>query len=175
MITISFNTAAGAIAAIIKRRFLIIFYTEADTCRLRLDAALTTSDTTGAMKGAKNILIYDNIMHPLINPDPSKCGTCITARDRAKWAVTTLKMLEQFPAIKLPDDEEGHNEDIATKEGQIQSPDTKSSSRSEKHGNHNKQQGEGTRCTRDTTTTSERGRHFSGEACIQRTRGPNSY
>ncbi len=28
-------------------------------------------------------------------------------------------MLEQFPAIKLPDDEEGQGEDMETKEGQI--------------------------------------------------------
>ena len=119
MITTSFNTAAGAFAAIIKRKFLITCYTEADTCRLRLNAALTTGDTVGAMKGAKKILIYDNIMHPLNILDPSKCGTNITTRDRATWAVTTLKLLEQFPTIKLPDHEEGYNEGIDTIEGQI--------------------------------------------------------
>jgi hypothetical protein len=104
MIIVSFNTAAGAVASIIKRRFLITCYTEADTCRLRLDAALTAGDKAGVMKGAKNILIYDSNMHPISSMDPSKCGTCITARDRATWAVTTLKFLEQFPSIKLPDD-----------------------------------------------------------------------
>jgi len=108
MIIVNFNTAAGVVAAIIKRRFLITCYTEADTNRLRLDAALTSGDTTGAMKGAKKILIYDNIMHPLSNLDSSKCGTCITSRDRGTWAVNTLKLLDQFPTIKLPDDEEGN-------------------------------------------------------------------
>ena len=83
MITVSFNTAAGVVAAIIKRRFLITCYTEADTNRLRLDAALTSGDTTGAKKGAKKILIYDSIMHPLSNLDPSKCRTCIITRDLA--------------------------------------------------------------------------------------------
>jgi hypothetical protein len=98
--------------------FLITCYTEADTCRLRLDAALKYGDTTGARRGAKNIIIYGSIMHPLNNLDPSKCGNCITARDRATWAVNTLKLLEQFPTIKLPDDE-GHIEEMDTREGQI--------------------------------------------------------
>jgi hypothetical protein len=96
-ITISFNTAAGAVAAIVKRRFLITCYTEPDTDRMRLDAALTAGDPAGAKKGVKKILIYDNFMHLLGSLDPSKCGMGITARDRTTWVVTTLKLLEQFP------------------------------------------------------------------------------
>jgi len=94
MITVSFNTAAGVVATIVKRKFLITCYTETDTNRLRLDAALTAGDTTGARKGAKKILIYDSIMHPLSSLDPSKCGMSITTMDRATWAVTTLKLRE---------------------------------------------------------------------------------
>jgi hypothetical protein len=118
-ITISFNTAAGAVAAIVKRRFLITCYTEPDVDRLRLDASLTASDTTGARKGAKKILIYDRVMHLLNSLDPSKCGMGITTRDRATWAVTALELLEQFLTIKLPEDEEGQGEDMDTREGQI--------------------------------------------------------
>ena len=91
-------------------------------------------------------------MHPLSSLYPSKCGTSITTRDHATWVVNTLKLLEQFPAIKLPDDEEGHNEDMDTREGP-DSPDTDNNNRGEQHGNYNKQQGEGTICTRDTTAT----------------------
>ena len=99
--------------------FLITCYTEPGTGRLRLDVALTAGDTTGARKGAKKILIYDSVMHPLSSLDPSKCGMGITTRDRATWALTTLKMLEQFPAIKLPEDEEAQGEDMDTREGHI--------------------------------------------------------
>ncbi len=52
MKTISFHATAGAVAAVVKRRFLLTCYTEEETGRLRLDAALTTGDTVGAMKGA---------------------------------------------------------------------------------------------------------------------------
>ena len=58
-------------------------------------------------------------MHPLSIMDPSKCGAGITARDRSTWSVNTLKLLEQFPTIKRPDDEEGQNEDMDIGEGQI--------------------------------------------------------
>ena len=151
VITISFNTATGAVATIIKCMFLITYYTEADTGRLRLDAALTTGDTSEARKGDKKILIYDNIMHPLNSLEPSKCGTSITARDRATWAVNTLKLLEQTDGRRR-----------RTKRGyghqrRSNSPDTYRSNRSERHGNHIKQQEEGTSCTRETTSTLERG------------------
>jgi len=70
-ITLSYNTPAGAIAAIIKRRFLITCYTEQDTGRLRLDPALTTGTTAGARSGAKKILIYDSHA-PLVNTRPNQ-------------------------------------------------------------------------------------------------------
>ena len=64
-ITLSYNTPAGAIGAIIKRRFLITCYKEQDTGRLRLDPALTAGTTARERSGAKKILIYDSHMHPL--------------------------------------------------------------------------------------------------------------
>ncbi len=50
---------------------------------MRLNAALTTGDTSGAKKGAKKIFTYDSVMHPLSSLDPSKCGMGITTKDRA--------------------------------------------------------------------------------------------
>jgi hypothetical protein len=117
-ITISFNTAAGAVTAIVKRMFLITYYTEPNTGRLRLDEALTAGDPSSAKKRVKKILIYHIFMHPLSSLDPSKCGMGITAMDRTTWVATTLKLLEQFPAIILPEDEEEQGEDMDTKEGQ---------------------------------------------------------
>jgi len=113
-------------------------------------------------------------MHPLNSLDPSKCGASITARDRTTWAVNTLKPLEQFPTIKLPDDEEGQNEDMDIREGQIPPTETRATA------------------TNDTGITSSnkgkapaaRGipqpRHSKGytspeTARIQRTLGPNSH
>ena len=58
-ITISYNSPAGAIAAIVNRRFLITCYTEQDTGRLRLDPTLTAGITAGERTSAKKILIYD--------------------------------------------------------------------------------------------------------------------
>jgi hypothetical protein len=66
-ITISYNSLAGAIAAIIKRIFLITCYTEHDTCRLTLDHALTSKSKTGARTCAKKILIYDSHIHTPTN------------------------------------------------------------------------------------------------------------
>ena len=95
-ITLRYNTPAGAIATIIKRRFLITCYTEQNTSRLRLYPALTTRITSGARSGAKNILIYDTHMHPLTALDPVNCGPGTTPRDMSTWAVNTLTVMEQF-------------------------------------------------------------------------------
>ncbi len=103
-VVVIFNTAAGAAASIIERRFLITCYTEADRGRLRLDAALTTSDILGARKRVEKNLIYDNIMHPLSSLDPINCGQGITPRERLTWATNTLKILEQLSSIILPEE-----------------------------------------------------------------------
>ena len=57
-VVISFNTAAGAVATVVKRRFLITCYTETDTGRIRMDPSLTAGQTSGSHTGAKKILIY---------------------------------------------------------------------------------------------------------------------
>ena len=67
---VSYRTAAGATATIIKRRFQITCYTEPDTGRLRVDPALTARIIAGSHPGAKKILIYDAYVHPQSNLDP---------------------------------------------------------------------------------------------------------
>ena len=111
-IVVSFNTTAGAITTIVKRRFLITCCTETDTCRLKLNSALTAGDTGGAKKGAKKILIYDSCMHPLSSSDPSKCGPGVTPRERLTWAINTLKLLEQIPSIAVPEGTSYNDEDM---------------------------------------------------------------
>ncbi len=69
-VVISFNTAAKAVAAVIKRRFLTICYTEANTGRICMDPALTSGQTAGSHSGAKKILIYDTHPPPLSSLDP---------------------------------------------------------------------------------------------------------
>ena len=89
-IVISFNTAARAVAAVVKRRFFITCYTEADTGHLRLDPTLTAGQSAGSHTGAKKILIYDTHPHPLTSLDPSNCGKGTTPRDRNTWVMNTL-------------------------------------------------------------------------------------
>ena len=116
-ITLSYNTPAGAIAAITKRRFLITCYTEHDTSRLRLDPALTSGTTAGARSGAKKILIYDSYMHPLSALDPVNCGPGTTPRDKTTWVGNTLKVMEHFDPIPLPEEEAPPNtEEMDTNE-----------------------------------------------------------
>ncbi len=79
-VVISFNTTAGAVLAVIKRRFLITCYTEANTGRLRLDPTLTAGQTAGSHSGAKKILIYDTHPQPLSSLDPINCGPGTTPR-----------------------------------------------------------------------------------------------
>ena len=52
-IVLSYNTAAGAVATVIKHKFLLTCYTDEHTGRLRLDAALTSCRTARAQHGAK--------------------------------------------------------------------------------------------------------------------------
>ncbi len=73
-ISISYNSPAGAIAAIVKHRFHITCYTEHDTCRLMLGPALTAEITLGGRTSVKKILIYDSHIQTLSKPleDPTK-------------------------------------------------------------------------------------------------------
>ena len=93
-ITLCYNSPAGAIAAIIKRRFLIACYTKHDSGRLGLDPALTAGITTRARNGTKKILIYDSHIHPLSDMDPTNCGPGITPKDRSTWVINTIKSME---------------------------------------------------------------------------------
>ena len=60
-----FNIAAGTVAIVVKRRFLITCYTEAEKGRLPLDPSLIAGQTAGSHTGAKKILIYDTHLHPM--------------------------------------------------------------------------------------------------------------
>ena len=82
IIVLSYKTSTEAAATIIKQRFVITCFTEAETRRLRLDPVLTSSRTTGAQLNVKKILIYDVTPHSLSYLNPSKCGMGTTPRDR---------------------------------------------------------------------------------------------
>ena len=74
-ITIGYNSPAGAIVAIVKRRFLITCYTQQDTYRLRLDQVLTAGITAEARTSAKRILIHDAHIQPPVRPGPHPLRT----------------------------------------------------------------------------------------------------
>ena len=119
-ITLSYNSPSGAVAAIIKRRFLITCYTEQDTCRLRLDPSLTAGTAARARKGAKKILIYDSHMHPFSALDPISCGPGTTPRGRSTCIVNTLKIIENFEPIPTPDQNDSlEKEDMDTNDKQV--------------------------------------------------------
>ncbi len=91
---VSYRTAAGATATIVKRKFQITCYTEPDTGRLRVDPALTTRIIASSHSGAKKNLIYDAYVHPQSDLDPGNCGAGTTLRDRNAWVVNTLKRMD---------------------------------------------------------------------------------
>ena len=45
-------------------------------------------------------------MHPLSALDPISCGPGTTLRYKSTWAVNTLKIMEQFEPIPIPDQED---------------------------------------------------------------------
>jgi hypothetical protein len=47
-IVLSYKTTTGAVAIVVKHRFMLTCYTEEHTGRMRLDAALTSGRTAGA-------------------------------------------------------------------------------------------------------------------------------
>ena len=106
-IVLNYNTAAGAVASVIKHRFLPTCYTDENTGRLRLDEALTSGRTAWAHQGAKKILIYDAVSHPLSELNPAKCGVGATTRDRQKWAEDMLKQVEQLLDVEIFTSQEG--------------------------------------------------------------------
>ena len=67
-VVISYATAAGAIAAVIKRMFLITCYTEPDRGRLRVDPALAAGITCGAHDGAKKNSYLRRMRTPKVRP-----------------------------------------------------------------------------------------------------------
>ena len=83
-ITLSYNSPAGAIAAIFKRKFLITCCTYHDTGCLSLDHVLIAGIRAKARTGAKKILIYDSHIHPpLSDLDPTNYGPGTTSKDRS--------------------------------------------------------------------------------------------
>ena len=100
---VSYTTAAGATATIVKRGLQITCYTEPDTGRLRVAPALTTGIIGGSYTGAKKILIYDAYVHPQSDLDPRNCRAGTTLRDKNAWVVNTLKRMDQFPKVEPPD------------------------------------------------------------------------
>ena len=100
IIVLSYKTVAGAVASVIKHRFVITCFTEAETGRLRLDPVLTTGRTTGAQPGAKKILIYDATPHSISDLNPPKYGPGTTPRDRQQWAIHMLKQVEELPDVE---------------------------------------------------------------------------
>ena len=82
-----------------------------------MDPALTSGQTAGSHSGAKKILIYDTHPHPLSSLDPINCGQGTTPRDRNTWVINTLKVLEHFTTIPLPEAAEGNTVDMDAMEG----------------------------------------------------------
>jgi len=116
-VIIGFNTTSGAVAIVIKRMSLNTGYTEAETGRQRLDPALTTGQSAGSHSGAKKILVYDTHPHPLSSMDPMNCEPRTTPRDCNSWVINTMKVLEHFIAIPMPEAAEGNTVDMDTMEG----------------------------------------------------------
>jgi hypothetical protein len=117
IIVLSYKTAAGALASVIKHMFVITCFTEAETGRMRLDLALTVGRATGAQPGAKKILIYDATPHPLLDLNPAKCGPGTTPRERQQWAIHMLMQVEQLSDVEqAATTQDGAAEDMDTTE-----------------------------------------------------------
>jgi len=76
-----------------------------------LDPALTTGIASRARIGVNKILDYDSHTYPRSDLDPSSCGPGATPRDKSTWVVNTLKVMDQFPAVTIPDHDE-HSETV---------------------------------------------------------------
>jgi hypothetical protein len=81
--------------------FLLTYYTDENTGRLRMDEALTSGRTAGAHQGAKKKLIYDAVPHPLSDLNPAKCGMGATTKERQKRAEDMLKQVEQLLDVEI--------------------------------------------------------------------------
>ena len=94
---ISYQTAVGAIAAIIMHRFPVMTYKDALTCRLKVDEKMTAWDLRNSAEGSKKLLIYSANMHPRNILNPANCNAKSSPRDKATWIATMLPQLDKFP------------------------------------------------------------------------------
>jgi hypothetical protein len=68
----SFCTAAGAAAAIVKRKFSLFCYQDLNTGRLRLDRTLTAGGRNAGRPEQKTLLLYNSFPHPMSSFTHSK-------------------------------------------------------------------------------------------------------
>ena len=82
-LVISYQTAAGAIAAIIRHKFPIMTYKDALTGKLKVDENMTAGDLRNPSTGTKKLLIYSANMHQRIALNPANCTTKSSPGDTA--------------------------------------------------------------------------------------------
>jgi hypothetical protein len=96
-LVISYQTAAGAIAAICRHKFPVMTYKDALTGKLKVDENMTARDLRDPSEGTKKLLIYSANMHPRNALNPTNCKAKSSPRDRANWIASMLTQLDKFP------------------------------------------------------------------------------
>jgi hypothetical protein len=99
-LVISYQTAAGVIAAISKHKFSIMTYKDALTGKLKVDENMTTGDLRNPSTGTENLLIYSANMHPRSALNPTNCTAKSSPMDRANWIASMLTQMDKFPNTK---------------------------------------------------------------------------
>jgi len=96
-IVISYQTAAGAIAAIRRHKFPIITYKDALTGKLKVDENMTVGDLRNPSEETKKLLIYSANLHPHSALNPTNCTAKSSPSDRANRITSMLTQLYKFP------------------------------------------------------------------------------
>jgi hypothetical protein len=94
---ISYQTAAGAIAAISRHRSPLMTYKDALTGRLKVDENMSARELRNPSEGSKKRLIYSVNMHMRNALNPSNCTAKSSPRDKSSWIASMLTQLDKFP------------------------------------------------------------------------------
>ena len=116
-LVISYQTAAGAAASIIRGKFPLMTYKDALTCKLKFDERMTTRYMRHLAEGSKKMRVYLASTHPISILSPAGCTSKSTCKERATWIAATLPQLDNYPDTVTYTDQGYMDVDAAGAEG----------------------------------------------------------
>jgi hypothetical protein len=122
----AFKTAAGAILAVPRQTYKIVYFRDANTGRLKVDPDATAGGKQDpTLQGTRVLLIYKTPMHSEAALNPERCALKTDATTRSKWLIKQIQQVAQHedcvsPSTQMGGDEAMEEDAHETEQGRIE-------------------------------------------------------